>query len=52
MLKKKFQKRSLKANAYYWGVVIPLIMAEMGENDEGYVHAKRDDDTPVISVSF
>lgn len=33
------KQRSLKQNAYYWGVVIPLIADEIGEHDHNYVHA-------------
>ncbi len=33
------KQRSLKANGYYWGVVLPLIAAEMGEDNLDYVHA-------------
>lgn len=33
------KQRSLKANGYYWGVVLPMIAAEMGEDNLDYVHA-------------
>jgi len=38
IIKKKFKKRGLKMNAYYWGVVVPLIASEIGE-DENVTHA-------------
>lgn len=33
------RKRSVNQNSYYWGVVVPLIAEEMGEDDEAYIHA-------------
>lgn len=32
------KKRSTPANAYYWGVVVPMIGAAIGEDDQEAVH--------------
>lgn len=37
-IKRYHARRSVNQNAYYWGVVIPMIMEEMGELDSQYTH--------------
>jgi hypothetical protein len=38
-IKKKFKKRSLPQNSWYWGVIVPMIAEEIGEDDLNEVHA-------------
>jgi hypothetical protein len=38
-IEKPKKKRSLAANGYYWGVVLPMIANYMGEDNLDYVHA-------------
>jgi hypothetical protein len=39
ILKKHFRKRSTSQNAWYWGLILPMIAEEMGESDLDYLHA-------------
>jgi len=39
IIKKVFRKRSIPQNSYYWGVVLPMIAKEMGEDDLNEAHA-------------
>ena len=38
-IEKPRKHRSLKMNAYYFGVVVPIIADWMGEDDPDYIHA-------------
>jgi len=39
IIQKKFKKRSLPQNAWFWGGILPMIAEEMGEEDENEVFA-------------
>ncbi len=39
IIKKVFKKRSLPQNNWYWGVILPMIADEMGEENHDEVHA-------------
>ncbi len=36
---KHYKRRTERENRYYWGVIIPLVAAEMGDEDPEFVHA-------------